>query len=110
MAWQTRMRSFRDSRFRPRNRDTQKDRFPWTLPAAPGTRNPRRAARRGARRQPRSWGFPGSWSPRWHRPVWSPGTHADSPTQAIRPAVSAWPPPEPPGRLVSAVPGGGHGK
>jgi hypothetical protein len=41
---------------------------------------------------------------------WSPGTHADSPTQAIRPAVSAWPPPEPPGRLVSAVPGGGHGK
>ena len=64
MARQTRMRSFRDSRFRPRNRDTQKDRFPWTLPAAPGTRNSRRAVRRGARRRPRCWGFPGSWSPR----------------------------------------------
>jgi hypothetical protein len=41
---------------------------------------------------------------------WSPGMPADSPTPAIKRAVSAWPPPEPPGRLVSAVPGGGHGK
>ena len=43
-------------------------------------------------------------------PAVPPGPPADSPTPAIRPAASAWPPPEPPGRLVSAVPGGGHGK